>query len=136
MIRILGIAIIAGVKMLLCKGIALGIFLLLVYIKGKRLNFDSDQWDEFFLRTSSKMVQRYAAAIYLIAASMSSVISYFVFMLAGYIHGLEMAILLFIGGLILTAHKWHTKGKESFLKRYQEIPKIILETHEQEEKSE
>ena len=40
--------------------------------------------------------------------------------------------MIFIGGLAITAYKWHAKGKDYLLKRYQEIPKTILERKEKE----
>lgn len=133
MIRMLGIAIIAAIKMLLCKGIALGIFLVLFWMKGKRLKFNSERWEDFFLQMSSQMVQRYAIAIYLIAASVSSAISYFICVKTGYKHSLEISLLLFAAGLMITGYKWHTKTKDYLLKRYQELLKTILEKREKEE---
>ena len=62
----------------------------------------------------------------------SSVISYFILELAGYRHSLGISVLIFIGGLAITAYQWHKKGREYLLKRYQEIPKTILERKERE----
>ena len=66
------------------------------------------------------------------AEAVSSVISYFILELAGYRHGLGIAVLIFIGDLAITSYKWYTKGKDYLLKRYQEIPKTILERKEKE----
>ena len=119
---------IIGLKTLLCKGLAIGIFLLAFWIKGRQLRFNSDEWDNFFLSLPAAKVQQYAIGIYLAAA----VISYFILELAGYRHSLGIAVLIFIGGLAITAYKWHAKGKDYLLKRYQEIPKTILERKEKE----
>ena len=86
----------------------------------------------FFLSLPAARVQRYAIGIYLAAAVISSVISYCILELAGYRHSLGIAVLIFIGGLAITAYQWHKKGREYLLKRYQEIPKIILERKERE----
>lgn len=123
---------IIGLKTLLCKGLALGIFLLVFWIKGRQLRFNSDEWDNFFLSLPAAKVQQYAIGFYLAAAAVSSVISYFVLELAGYRHSLGITVLIFTGGLAITAYKWHTKGKEYLMKRYQEIPKTILERKEKE----
>lgn len=133
MIKILGIAIIAGIKTLLCKGIALGIFIVWFFLKGKKREFNSDWGDDFFLQMSSQIAQRYIIAIYLIAASSSSIISYFIFEQTGYSHSLEIAIIFFIGGLMITVYKWQTKGKDYLLKQYQEIHKTILEKRKKED---
>lgn len=123
---------IIGLKTLLCKGLAIGVFLLAFWIKGRQLRFNSDEWDNFFLSLPAAKVQQYAIGIYLTAAVVSSVISYFILGLAGYRHSLGIAVLIFIGGLAITAYKWHTKGRDYLLKRYQEIPKTILERQEKE----
>lgn len=124
--------VIIGLKTLLCKGLVLGVFLLAFWIKGRQLQFNSDEWDNFFLSLPAAKVQQYAIGIYLTAAVVSSVISYFILELAGYRHSLGIAVLIFIGGLAITAYKWHAKGKDYLLKRYQEIPKTILERKEKE----
>lgn len=123
---------IAGIKILLCKGLALGIVLLLFWIKGRRLQFCSDEWDNFFLSLPASKVQKYAIEIYLAAAVVSSMISYFILELTGYRHSLGITILLFAGGLAVTSYKWRTKEKDYLLKRYQEIPQIIMERRERE----
>lgn len=127
MMWILGIVLVAGIKTLLCKGIALGVCLLLFWIKGKKLQFNSEQWSNFFLQMSTQTVQYYAIAIYFIASVFSSIISYFILFFIGYKHSMEIAILIFVSGFIITAYKWHTKGKDYLLKRYQEILKTIVE---------
>lgn len=131
MYLLLLIAIIA-LKILLCKGLAIGIFLLAFWIKRRQLLFNSDEWDNFFLSLPTAKVQQYAMGIYLAAAVISSVISSFVLDLTGYKHSLVIAVLIFMGGLVITAHKWYAKGKVYFLKRYQEVPKTILEKREKE----
>lgn len=123
---------IIGLKTLLCKGLALGVSLLAFWIKGRQLQFNSDEWDNFFLSLPAAKVQQYAIGIYLTAAVVSSVISYFILELSGYRHSLGIAVLIFIGGMAITAYKWHVKGKDYLLKRYQEIPKTILERKEKE----
>ena len=42
MMWIFGIVLISGMKALLCKGFSLGGFLLLFWIKGRQLRFNSD----------------------------------------------------------------------------------------------
>ena len=117
---------VVGSKILLCKGFSLVFFLLLFWIKGKQLGSNSERWDNFFLQLSPRAVQQYTIAIYITAAVLSSVISYFILEAASCQYSLAIAILLFAGGLAITAYRWHTKGKEHLLKRYQEIPNTIL----------
>ncbi len=123
---------IIGLKTLLCKGLALGVFLLMLWIKGRQLRFNSDEWDNFFLSLPAAKVQKYGIEIYLTAAAISSAISYFILKLTGYRYSLGIAVLIFVGGLAITAYKWHTKGNDYLLKRYEEIPKTIMEKREKE----
>lgn len=123
---------VTALKILLCKGLVLGIILLLFWIKGRQLRFNSDEWDNFFMSLPAEKIQQGAIGIYLAAAAVSSVISYFVLELAGSGYSLGIAAVLFMGGLVISAYKWHTRGKDYLLKRYQEIPKTILEKREKE----
>lgn len=129
---VLLLIVVTALKILLCKGLVLGIILLLFWIKGRQLRFNSDEWDIFFLSLPPEKIQQGAIGIYLAAAAVSSVISYFVLELAGSRHSLGIAAVLFTGGLAISAYKWHTRGKDYLLKRYQEIPKTILEKREKE----
>lgn len=116
---------IIGLKILLCKGFTLGIVLLLFFIKGKQLRYNSDEWDHYFISLSVQTVQRYTIMIYLIAALTSSAISYIILKSASYQYSLEIAILIFISGLLMTTYKY-AKGKDELIKRYQEISRKIL----------
>lgn len=131
--RLLLLMAVVGLKTLLCKGFSLAIFLLLFWLKGKKLGFNSDKWDDFFLQMSSQAVQRYVIVIYLTAAVISSAISYFILEVACYQYSQAIAILLFVGGLALTAYKWHTKGKDYVVRRYQEIPDSIRRKRKENE---
>ncbi len=124
--RMILIVVVIALKALLCKGFALGIFLLLFWIKGKKLGFNSERWDDFFLQMPAQAVQRYAIGIYFAAAVISTAIIYCIFEAASYPYSLIAAIFLFIGGLSITTYRWNTT-KEYLLNRYQEICETILE---------
>lgn len=78
MMKLIILAMVIAVKILLTKGGALAIFLFMLCIKGKSLKTGSEKWDNFFLQITPQAVQRYVIAIYLTAAFISSVISYFI----------------------------------------------------------
>ncbi|MBS5111592.1 MAG: hypothetical protein KHZ15_02775 [Coprobacillus cateniformis] len=112
-------------KILLCKGFILGIVLLLFFIKVKQLRYNSHEWDHYFISLSVQTVQKCMIMIYLIAALTSSAISYFILKLASCQYSLEIAILIFMSGLLMTAYKY-AKGKDELIKKYQEISRKIL----------
>lgn len=125
------LAVIIGLKILLCKGLALGIVLLLFWIKGRQLRFNSDEWGNFFVTLPERTLQRYAVFIYLIAELTSSLVSYFILELAGYRYSIAIALLIFVVSILITTYKWHTKGKAYLLRRYQKIPDTILDQQKQ-----
>lgn len=131
--QVLGLILVAGLKTLLCKGFALCLLLVLFWIKGRQLQFRSERWADFFLSFPERKAEYYAIRIYLIAAMFSSVMSYGILEAIGYRHSLEIAIILFVSGVAITAYRWQTKGKDYLRKRYQEIPKTILEEREKNE---
>ena len=120
------LAVIIG-KWLLCLGFGLGLFFLLVWLKGKQLGFCSDKWDDFLLALPPQKVERYAIGIYLAAALLSSGISYLLLEWAGFQHSILIAVALFLIGSLITEYRWFTKKRDYALKRYQEIPQTILE---------
>ena len=132
MMWIFGIVLISGMKALLCKGFSLGGFLLLFWIKGRQLRFNSDECDSFFISLPERKLQKYVICIYLVAAMFSSFISYFILELTGYRNSIGIAILIFAVGVLITACKWHTKERDYLLRRYREIPDTILERQKQE----
>ena len=71
MMWIFGIVLISGMKALLCKGFSLGGFLLLFWLKGRQLRFNSDEWDSFFISLPERKLQKYVICIYLVAAMFS-----------------------------------------------------------------
>ena len=94
---------------------------------------DKNTTADFFLSFPERKAEYYAIRIYLIAAMFSSVMSYGILEAIGYRHSLEIAIILFVSGVAITAYRWQTKGKDYLRKRYQEIPKTILEEREKNE---
>ena len=127
------LAVIAG-KWLLCLGSGLGLFFLLLLLKGKQFRGNSEKWDDFFLTLPPQKVEQYAIGIYLAAALLSSGISYCVLKWAGFQHSLLIAGALFVVGALITEYRWFTKKRDYVLKRYQEIPQTILERRNGENK--
>ena len=46
----------AVINVLFSKGIALGLVLILFWIKGRQLKFNSEEWDNYFLELSQEKV--------------------------------------------------------------------------------
>lgn len=122
-----------GVNILSSKGIALGLFLLLFYIKGRQLKFNSEEWDNYFLELSQETVIRIALAIAGVSITASALISYVILDRADFNHPLLIAAVLFCCSALWFRHKWKgEKGKAYLLRRFAEIPQTILEKRDRE----
>lgn len=122
-----------GVNVLASKGIALGLFLFLFYIKGRQLKFNSEEWDNYFLELSQETVVRIALGIAGSSITASALVSYVILDRAGFHYPLIIAAVLFCGSGLWFWHKWKgEKGKVYLLKRFAEIPQTILEKRERE----
>lgn len=122
------------VKWLLCLWLGLGLFFLLLWLKGKQLGFNSKKWDNFFITLPPQRVEQYTIGIYLAAALLSSGISYLLLKWAGFQHSLLIAGTLFAVGGLVSEYRWFTKKRDYVLERYQEIPQVILERRNGENK--
>ena len=105
--------------------------MMLFWIKGRQLRFNSDERDSFSISLPERKLQKYVICIYLVDAMFSSFISYFILELTGYRNSIGIAILIFAVGVLITACKWHTKERDYLLRRYREIPDTILERQKQ-----
>lgn len=122
-----------GINVLSAKGIALGLFLLLFYVKGRQLKFNSEEWDNYFLELSQKTVIRIALSIAGMSITASALISYVILDRAGFNDPLLIATVFFCCSALWFWHKWKgEKGKAYLLKRFAEIPQTILEKRERE----
>lgn len=118
----------AVVNVLSSKGIALGLVLLLFWIKGRQLKFNSEEWDHYFLELSQEKVIRIALGIAGSAIAASACISYAILDWAEFHHPFLTAAALFCCSALWFWHKWRgEKGKAYLLKRFAEIPPVILE---------
>ncbi len=122
-----------GINVLSAKGIALGLFLLLFYVKGRQLKFNSEEWDNYFLELSQETVIRIALAIAGMSIMASALISYVILDRADFNHPLLIAAVLFCCSALWFRHIWKgEKGKAYLLRRFAEIPQTILEKRDRE----
>lgn len=122
-----------GVNILSSKGIALGLVLLLFWIKGKQLKFNSEQWDNYFLELSQQKIIRIALSISGISITAAALLSYLILDWADFNYPLLIAAVFFCCSALWFRHKWKgEKGKAYLLRRFAEIPQTILEKRDRE----
>ena len=116
------------IHLLSSKGIALGLVLLLFWLKGRQLGFQPEEWEKYFLGLSQKKVLRIALGISGVSISAASFLSYIFLQKTGFHHAFIIAGLMFAGSIFWFWHRWKgEKGKAYLLKRFSEIPQTILE---------
>ena len=133
MLNLIWIITAAIFKVLLCKLLALGIFLLAFFVKGKQLHFNSEQWDEYFLTITNRKLDSFVITNYTISAILSSIVSFLFLRWMKVPHAAIIALtLLFVGGVI-SGYRYFTSQREYIQKRYLEIPQTILQRKEHTE---
>lgn len=127
--HLLLLIVIVTVKVLLCKGAALGLILLLFAAKGRPFHYRQNGWARFFRELPAAKVRTCAAAIYLAAAAFSSVVSGLLFAWAGFRHSVGLALLLFAAGAAVTACRY-AKSRDLLWLRYRELSKKLAKRSE------
>lgn len=131
MLKLIVLVTVIIVKTILCKFIWLGSVLLLFWIKGKLIKFDSLEWDNFFLWLTPKKAQICAAVLYLLANLFTSVLSYFAFNFAGFRYGLFIAAIMFVIGILVSVYRWR-KNHGMLFDKYHKMQKEIKEKGEKQ----
>ena len=122
-----------GAHILSSKGIALGLILLLFWIKGKQLGFNSEKWENYFLELSQKKVLRLTLGVSGIGIGGATLLSYMILNKTGFDYALMIAVIMLCCSVLWFWHKWKgEKGRDYVLKRFAEIPQTILEKRERE----
>ena len=122
-----------GAHILSSKGIALGLILLLFWIKGKQLGFNSEKWENYFLELSQKKVLRLTLGVSGIGIVGATLLSYMILNKTGFDYALMIAVIMLCCSVLWFWHKWKgEKGRDYVLKRFAEIPQTILEKRERE----
>ena len=124
---------IAVIKIILDKGLILGLVLLSAWLKGKSIKNSSVEWDKYFLSMKESFLNRYFIVLYFISTVLSSCIAYVLFTVFGFQTPLLKTILLAIVCIVLTAKRYKTKGKQAIKESLNKAQKSILE--EEAEKS-
>ena len=93
------------IHLLSSKGIALGLVLLLFWLKGRQLGFQPEEWENYFLGLSQKKVLRIALGISGVSISAASFLSYIFLQKTGFHHAFIIAGLMFAGSIFRFWHR-------------------------------
>lgn len=129
--RLLGIGLIFLIKILINKGLALGIILLLFWIKGRKLNYNSECWDNYLLQISDRKLSQITIGVYICSLVISSVICYMILYFFNYLYAMEITMIIVIIEVVVTGYRYKKNTKEYILKRYCEVRNTILNNKEE-----
>lgn len=87
---------IAVIKIILDKGLVLGLVLLSAWLKGKSIKNSTVKWDKYFLSMKESFLNRYFILLYFISTALSSCIAYVLFTVFEFQNPLLKTILLAI----------------------------------------
>lgn len=124
---------VAAVHALLSKGVALGMILLLFWIKGKQLGFDSEKWDEYALNLPERKAERILLGVCCAAIAVSTLVSYLLLRAMKLKYAVVLAALLLVCSIGAFVHRWRGEGGKRLLaEKYAAIRRAILGEREQQ----
>ncbi len=127
---ILLLPIVVIIKIVLEKGLMLGLILLTVYIKGISIKKNPDKWDKYFLSLKEDFLNKYVIVLYASSNVLSSYITYVIFNVFGFQNSLFNTILLFLASLINFGIKYRKKGKQTIQDGLNKVQNSILKENE------
>ena len=119
--NILYVLLVCAAKILLDKTFALGIILLLLWIKLKNLKSDSDAMEEYLTRLEDRKLLRIIAWVYVCAALCSSAVCYGLLVLLEVRWAMQITFVMLLVGMTVTAYRFFGKPREKLLRRIREI---------------
>ncbi|MED9822194.1 MAG: hypothetical protein U0J65_09250 [Christensenellales bacterium] len=124
---------VAAVHALLSKGVALGMILLLFWIKGKQLGFDSEKWDDYALNLPESKAERMLLGVCGAAIAASTLVSYLLLCAMKLKYAVVLAALLLVCSIGTFVHRWRgERGKRLLAEKYAAIRRGILGEREQQ----
>ena len=118
---------IAVIKIILDKGLVLGLVLLSAWLKGKSIKNSTVEWDKYFLSMKESFLNRYFILLYFISTVLSSCIAYVLFTIFEFQNPLFKTILLAIVCVVLTAKRYKMKGKQAIKDGLDKVQKSVIE---------
>lgn len=124
---------VAAVHALLNKALALSMILLLFWIKGKQLGFDSEKWDEYALNLPESKAERMLLGVCGAAMAASALVSYLLLRAMKLKYAAALAALLLVCSMVKFVHRWRgERGKRLLAEKYAAIRRVILGEREQQ----
>ncbi len=122
---ILIIILIWVIKIILTKAISLLEVLISCAIKGKKINYNTNKWNEYFAGMSDSFAIKYFVLIYIIASIISCVICYCIIQLFNIDYKEIIILSIFIVTLIFTMIKFKVKENDYIITKNKEVKEFL-----------
>ena len=103
-------------SIIICKVAALAIVLLFSFIKNVKFKKDSEQWNRWFQTMSAQKLTVYICIWYLIAVTITSVITYYILIACHLKYAFMITVLFFLVRFTISVIRYH-KNKEAVLEK-------------------
>lgn len=115
------------IKIILDKGLVLGLVLLSVWFKGKSIKNSTLAWNKYFLSMKESFLTKYFIVLYFISTVLSSCIVYVLFSVFEFQNPLLKTILLAIVCIVLSIKRYKVKGKQAIKDGLDKAQKSVVE---------
>ena len=103
-------------SIIICKVVALVIVLLFSFVKNMKFKKDSEQWNNWFKMLSTQKITAYICIWYLIAVTITSIITYYILITCSLRYALIITVLFFIIRFTISFARYH-ENKEAMLEK-------------------
>ena len=110
------LAVVLAGSVIVCKVVALAVVLLFSVIKNMKFKKDSEQWDRWFHKMSAQKLTVYIGTWYLIAITITSIITYYILTAFHLKYAFIITVLFFLIRFTISIVRYH-KNKTVVLEK-------------------
>ncbi|MBC5687819.1 hypothetical protein H8S37_02555 [Mediterraneibacter sp. NSJ-55] len=118
--------IIIVIKVILGKGLMLGLILLTVWGKGVSIKKNPVEWDKFFMSINEVFLNSYIIVLYCISTVLSSCVAYLLFHVFGFQYPLFKTSILAIICMGISGMRYNKKGKQVIKEKLNKVKKSVI----------
>lgn len=122
---VLSIIIILIIKVILTKILSLLEVLISCAIKGKKINYNTNKWSEYFASMSDNFAIKYFVLIYIVASIISCIICYCIIQLFNIDYKEIIVVSIFSVTLIFNTIKFKVKEKDYIIEKNKEVKDFL-----------
>lgn len=127
MSKVILLLLVIGVKILLTKGLILGLLLLCMAIKGKALHKNSEEWNRYLLSLNETNVLYLAIFLYFLSTIASVLICYWLLSWLNFAYPFYLALMIFGVSVVYSLCKYKKKTKSEIVAGLLKVKRDIRE---------